>query len=381
MAVGCWLLAIVLAFCVAPVQAQQKKKSFKERLLHYLDSSNVKGTDPAYIGLPKKKWCVMLNSATNQHYLDMSSHFEQTYESIEHPGETVFYSFDFNEKIKPAIANSIGLSVGYRGWGGGYSVSLSGNKGINMSFNIATPSNGVNIRWRRFDFSEPEVGLYNFNNNGMAFDDIEGSEELIQPMKIESFVFDGYWIFNKRRFSLAAAYGQSVLQKRSAGSFIAGMMLYYQKFDMSQPLNIYYYGALLEGTGCFKTYQGSLGAGYTYNWVPTPGLVVNAVAMPVVSLINYIKADYYKGELRNAIYDTDYTDEDIINNLDIKHTQSDSDWGSIRLNIDVRASVTYWIGNWFINAMGQIHSFSSSYNNTTIKMSNWDIKGAVGFTF
>ena len=367
-------------FCMTPVQAQQKR-SFKERLLHYLDSSNVMRTDPAYIGLPEKKWCITLNSSTDQHNLDLNSHFEQTYESVMHPGETGHFSFDFKQKIKSAVANSVGLWVGYRGWGAGYSLSLSGNKGINMSFNIATPSNGVNIRWRRFDFSEPEAGLYNFNNNGDIMDDMVGTEELKQPMKIESFVFDGYWIFNKKRFSLAAAYGQSVLQKRSAGSFIAGLMMYYQKYDMSQPMNIYTYGSIFQGAGCFKVYQGSLGAGYTYNWVPTRGLVVNAVAMPVVSLINYIKADYYKGILDADIPEEADTDDFIMKHMKIELTQDDSDWGRIRLNLDVRASVTYWIGNWFINAMGQIHSFSSSYNNTTIKMSNWDIKGAVGFTF
>ena len=32
-------------------------------------------------------------------------------------------------------------------------------------------------------------------------------------------------------------------------------------------------------------------------------------------------------------------------------------------------------------ALGQIHSFSSSYDGTKIGMSNWDIKAALGFTF
>ncbi len=48
-------------------------------------------------------------------------------------------------RIKPPVATSVGLWVGYRGYGGGYSLSMSGNKGINMSFNMSSPNNGINI--------------------------------------------------------------------------------------------------------------------------------------------------------------------------------------------------------------------------------------------
>jgi hypothetical protein len=370
------LLVVCFALGIVQAQEQKQKKSFKEKLIHYLDSSNVEGTDPAYIGLPEKKWAVTLNSSTDQMDLTTETHIDHINEIID-----AHSIYEMGLKIKPPVATSLGFYVGYRGWGGGYSLSLSGNKGINMSFNIATPSNGINIRWRRFNFYEPQLGLYNIDIAGEKYDDVEGIATLSQAMKIESFVFDGYWIFNKKRFSLAAAYGQSVLQKRSAGSFIAGLMMYYQKFDMSQPQNVFILAKSFKGLGKLKIYQGSLGAGYTYNWVPMPGLVVNAVAMPVVSFVNYLKADNYNFTFDDDMSTEDYDEEDILNHLVSEHSSSLSKWGRVRLNLDVRASVTYWYRNWFINAMGQIHSFSSSYDETKIRMSEWDIKGAIGFTF
>lgn len=371
------LLTAVLLFCTMPVQAQQKR-SFKERLIHYLDSSNVIGTDPAYIGLPEKKWCVTLNSNANQLNLNLDSHTDWNFSNFV-DNQDINLNFDLNLKIKPPVTTSLGFYVGYRGWGGGYSVSLSGNNGINMSFNIATPSNGVNIRWRRFDFQNPEGHLTNAFINGMRQNDEHGIFELDQPMQIESFVFDGYWIFNSRRFSLAAAYGQSVLQKRSAGSFIAGLMAYYQKFDISQPQNVLTLSDMFQRLGILKTYQGSIGAGYTYNWVPTPGLVVNAVVMPVVSLFNYIKADNYTASRDKSANELDGNDNE--GDLVLEHSSSNSLWGNIHLNIDARASVTYWFRKWFITTMVQGKRFSSQYDNTQIRMTDWEVKAAVGLTF
>ncbi len=378
-----YLICLLLCLTVGSTQAQEQKKPkkpFKERFLHYLDSSNVDGTDPDYIALPEKKWCITLNSTTDQMNLDLNSHVEETYLGLDDLPSRAMY--DFNLKIKPPVAQSLGLWVGYRGWGAGYSFSLTGNKGINMSFNIATPSNGVNIRWRRFNYSTPESRFSNMYINDENLNAVyEDVLNLARPMKIESFVLDGYWIFNKRRFALASAYGQSVLQKRSAGSFIAGLMAYYQKFDISQPQNLMVLSDMFKGMGCLKIYQGSLGAGYTYNWVPTKGLLVNAVVMPVISFLNYMKADTYTWNVDSDSI-TDDTDIDSFWNLiDADYERSNSQWGRVHLNIDVRASITYRYRNWFINAMGQIHSFSSSYDETNIRMSNWDVKGAIGFTF
>lgn len=49
----------IFSMVICSMQAQdevqpQPKKSFLQKVVHYLDSSNVMGTDPDYIGLPEK---------------------------------------------------------------------------------------------------------------------------------------------------------------------------------------------------------------------------------------------------------------------------------------------------------------------------------------
>ena len=137
---------------------------------------------------------------------------------------------------------------------------------------------------------------------------------------------------------------------------------------------------MFDGLGKLKTFQGGIGAGYTYNWVPTPGLVVNAVIMPVVSVINYIKAENYVAVFDRPIEELK-GEKDHWDHLISEQSSSSSHWGSIRLNIDARASVTYWFRKWFVTAMVQGQRFSSRYDNTNLRMTNWDVKAAVGITF
>lgn len=108
-------------------------------------------------------------------------------------GETL----DMAMRIKPPVATSVGLWVGYRGYGGGYSLSMSGNKGINMSFNMSSPNNGINIRYRRFKFDEPECEMVFTSGQSIETASFDG-KALGTPMDFESFVFDGYWLFNKK---------------------------------------------------------------------------------------------------------------------------------------------------------------------------------------
>ena len=75
-------------------------------------------------------------------------------------------------------------------------------------------------------------------------------------------------MFNGKKFSYAAAYDQSVIQKRSAGSLMAGLMYNYTDIDYAANSNgdlIY----LMSGLGRIKLWQGSVGfdtrVSLTYN--------------------------------------------------------------------------------------------------------------------
>lgn len=365
-----WMLAAMLVCCVGTkAQERSHKRTFMEKVVAFLDSSNVRNTDPAYIGLPQRPWRIIASSGTDQMNMKLDVHDET--EATQYQAKR---TLDYSVRVRPPVATSIGLWAGYRGWGLGYSLSVTGNKGINMALNISTPSNGVNIRVRRFDFSKPERQLNVYENNELFYSGYQ-EEELGKPMKVESFVFDGYWIFNKKRFSLAAAYDQSTRQLRSAGSLIAGAMFYYQKLDYASKYNMSMIN-LTGNTGKIKLYQGSIGLGYTYNWVPAPKWVINGVCMPVVMLLNTGKIFKYKMVVPPGVSVIDVDDPWAISQL--VHTDDVTFGGRIGFNIDLRMSVSYWYRRWFFCLIGQAHSFNATFSNSKLRMNEWDIKASIG---
>ena len=184
-----------------------QKKSFWKSVVAYFDSSNVKGVDPAYITQPQKPWALVLNSNIDQMNLEVSS--------------TIDGEFTLNMQIKPPVSTSVGLWAGYRGWGAGYSLSLSGNNGYSFAMNMVSPSYGLNLRINRFSFDKPNASFSASSHDGGSqsgeFDEEFLNAFLSSPMKIGMLSFDGYWVFNKKRFSLLAAYDQSTTQLRSPG--------------------------------------------------------------------------------------------------------------------------------------------------------------------
>ena len=140
----------------------------------------------------------------------------------------------------------------------------------------------MNVRVHSFENNRPSFS-FSTDFDDLINEDIDIEEEDVEledPIRVHTVIADAYYLFNGKRFSYAAAYDQSVIQKKSAGSIMAGAMFYYGKIDYATKNNaelIY----LMRGLGKVKLWQGSVGAGYAYNWVPVKGLLVNAMAMPM----------------------------------------------------------------------------------------------------
>ena len=95
---------------------------------------------------------------------------------------------------------------------------------------------------------------------------------------------------------------------------MAGLMYNYTHIDYASDSNgdIIY---LMEGLGRVKLWQGSVGAGYAYNWVPARGLLVNVMAMPMLTFVNKLKAYAYATNVETLMeeptfWDADITDEE-----------------------------------------------------------------------
>lgn len=103
-------------------------------------------------------------------------------------------------------------------------------------------------------------------------------------LQLESYGIDVYYFFNNKRYSHGAAYSFSKIQRRSAGSLIAGITISSQDVDVDfsnlpddmrsflpEPDNMDYR---------FRYYDYCLLAGYGYNWVMSKHWLFNISAMP-----------------------------------------------------------------------------------------------------
>ena len=149
------------------------------------------------------------------------------------------------------------LAAVYRGIGVGFAVNPAKWKGIykDYEFNLNYYSNRLSLDLS-YQRSESLAG------------DIKGDRGeqhlLDEELKMKVLNMVGYYAFNHRRFSFPAAFTQSYIQRRSAGSWLAG---------------ISYQGGSIETTDKLKErnpnapdvriYLGhiGIGGGYGYNWV------------------------------------------------------------------------------------------------------------------
>ena len=327
-------------------------------LKNYLDSSGVKGTDPSYIALPKRKWRVSLTADVDKMNVDVRNTASEGNKS---------WSFDL--EVRPPVSASSGVWVGYMGYGFGFSYLKTGRNSTNLALNMAAPRYSINVRWIR---SSTDHKLKGWAEKGMSYQELVESHDY--GYKIESFVFDGYWIFNQKKFSPSATYDLSTVQMRSAGSFIAGLMFNYQKCDYSSPDNI---GLLVEANhiGKVKMNQLSAGGGYTYNWVPTPGLVINMMAMPVVTFFSSSKLYKY-----NWAYQYKDVDRREINGVTITSDDEHSENGKVALNVNARLAAAYRYKLFVFSFFAQAHYLRSYFEGTSFKVFQWNMKATVGIT-
>ena len=338
------------------------------KLKNYLDSSGIKGTNPEYVGLPKRKWRVSLIGDMDK--MSLYIHSDKNVDNISPDGKNESTLYNFNLDVRPPMSASTGVWVGYMGYGLGLSYLKTGKNNTNIAMNMSAPHYGINVRWIRYN---TEHALHGWAEKGLTVEELYQNKNY--AFDIASIVFDGYWIFNKKKFSLSAAYDLSTIQLRSAGSFIAGLMFNYQKCDYSNPDNAPLL-AQAAGVGKLKMYQGSIGGGYTFNWVPTPGLVINLTGMPVLTLYSHSKLYWYNVD--NIYQDNDR--EKRIVGFNVTPTETYSDNGKVALNITGRIAAAYRYKIYVFSYMAQAYYLRSNFNRTSFKVFQWNMKASVGIT-
>ena len=371
------LKSIILAIgigCCGTATAQGGLTTFVKKVGTLIDTMAVKGLDRNYIDAPKKPWQIIAKGNVNQTIVSMNA-----------DGNILGVDYSARPYLKTQPSQYVGFWAGYRGYGIGYTVNVGGDKGSNLVFGATGGAYGVNVRIHSFDNSNPSINLNSellSEEEQKTWDDVQ----LIDPIHVRTVIADGYYMFNGKKFSYAAAYDQSVIQKRSAGSLMAGLMYNYTRIDYATDLNgdlVY----LMHGLGKVKLWQGSAGVGYAYNWVPARGLLVNVMLMPMVTFVNKLKVFAYATNVPELMTDDRFWGEDISNeewdewfysNVHITPMGDKTINSGISLGFDTRMAVTYNFGRLFINAYGQFNNIRYRHQSTHGYLNDWFINTAIG---
>ena len=355
-------------------------------VLSFIDTMTVRGVDPRYIEVPSRPWQVIVRGNINQSDLKLSATIDGSSMFGDVVGDVLW-----EPRIKTEPSTYAGLWAGYRGYGLGYSWNVGGDKGSILTLGAVGGSYGISLRIHRFENDEPELhyAAWVLENHGDApetayyLEDTE-AERLMRPINTRTLILDGYYLFNGRRFSYAAAYDQSVIQRRSAGSFLAGAMYYHSHVNYAADENAEFI-LNTDDVGRFKQWKVSAGVGYAYNLVPCRGLLVSAVAVPMLTFYNRKKTWRYDSNLRDLATDTQ------MHSLRErppeayrlkKEPLSVSDSNSrMTLTIDARLSVTYNWDRYFVNACGQYNHFNYNDERVSGRLKDWYVNVSAGVRF
>lgn len=177
-------------------------------------------------------------------------------------------------RSKLSTDNRLTFSVGasYRGLSASLSLnpaSLSG-KDEDFELNVSYYSNKISL-----DVSYQEAKTLN--------GDYESQDQTVHldkgSISMKMFTFAGNYTFNHRQFSFPAAFTQSYIQRRSAGSWLAGIS--YQGIEIKNASDE------LHGLPQMRIFIGNfaIGGGYGYNFVVKKWLF-HLSAMPTLIIVN-----------------------------------------------------------------------------------------------
>ena len=171
-----------------------------------------------------------------------------------------------------------------------------------------------------------------------------------EGVKLKMFNLAGYYVFNHRRFSYPAAFTQSYIQRRSAGSWLAGISY--------QSGTIHTTDELKERTPNapeVDIHVGLLGigGGYGYNWVLGKKWLLHFSLLPTIVVYNhsYMNVD---GERRDAGH--------------VRFSMIFNERASIVYNFSPRyfAGATFNMSNTFFN------------NDVRVNQNKWRARAVVG---
>ena len=245
------------------------------------------------------------------------------------------------------------FNVGWRWLIVGYSVDLHGGRAL-TEFNTGLYSTrfALDLFYRKSGEGYKIRNLSGFYNGEKPLQEYNNN---LDGFAVEQIGIGLHYAFNKR-FSYAAAYGQSTIQRASAGSFILGADYNQQKFtfnhDNIDPLIANQLQDILKFRNA-RYNDFSISLGYGYNWVFAKNFLAGVSFEPEIS--------YKKATLEYA---------------DNKSLQD-----NINLDITTRAALVYNNSRYYAGASFESHSYLYDRNSMYIRNGFGLLEVYAGFFF
>lgn len=284
------LVITILFLCMASIQAQEL--TFWQKVNNIFVKPAVVDTTRIY--QPSPCFSLGLFTTGQKAGFDVDVDFALDFEDIYQTGLSQ-YSLSEN------LCKKIGLEVGYGKVILGYGLEVGPRSAWKKSsFGLGIIGKSWGAKFNYYKITNPFKSSLTLGEEGDAgyFHDEFITEE---AAVLKSFTIDGYYAFNNKRFAFPATYKVGMVQRRTAGSWMLTAR-YMQGSLYNSPEASWDSYNMLD---CFNTLQASVGGGYSVNFVlwhkdPTGprdqglrNLTINLTAMPVITLVNYLKTTSY----------------------------------------------------------------------------------------
>ena len=245
--------------------------------------------------------------------------------------------------LSSSFKTTVSIAASYRGLSAAFAINPAKMKGAykDYEFNLVYYSSRLSL-----DASyHRSTTLAGDIERGDAIGHLEAGD-----LKMKMANLAGYYVFNHRRFSYPAVFTQSYIQRRSAGSWLAG---------------ISYQGGSIETTDEFKERTPNapdikihigllvIGGGYGYNWVLGKKWLLHFSILPTF-----------------VIYDYNY--------MTVNDDRRDAKHFNFSMIFNERAAVVYNFSPRYFAGATLTMSNSFFNNDVTVNQNKWRARAIVG---
>ena len=290
--------------------------------------------DTAYIGRPDARWTIKYRG--NLSGADMRT-------------TSVRDGVQNRSRVTADCRGTLSMAVAYRGLGLGVAVNPAkfAGKCKDFEYNLNSYSN-------RYGFDV--VFLSSKTYHGYKAADVERIDIHKGQISQNALNLNFYYAFNYRRFSFPAAFSQSYIQKRSAGSWMIGASFDGSKTELSDMT--------------IRLNEFAVGAGYAYNLVAFSHWLFHLSALPTVTVYSH---DYTKTKTTAD----DGNDQTATNT--IRH---DMKYHFPSAIITGRAAAVYSWRNKFAGATAVYnYSVAGDEDHLQVRRNKWRVRMFFGFRF